>query len=178
MERDVPDAYLVARAQEGFLDAFEALVVRHRDRAYRVALRLLDDPSDAEDATQEAFVDVWRALDRFSGASSFGTWFYRILMNRCLQHRRTRRQTVPLSEVELAGGPQPEEVVEARRRAAALRAEIAVLPAELRVPLVLVQFGEFSYEEVAAMLDVSPATVRGRIYRARRRLAAAMRESL
>src|SRR5664280_1848908 len=67
----VEDDYLVARAQGGFLDAFELLVMRHQDGAYRFALRMLDDPQDAQDATQEAFVDAWRGLAGFTGASSF-----------------------------------------------------------------------------------------------------------
>jgi Sigma-70 region 2 len=67
----VEDDYLVARAQGGFLDAFELLVMRHQDGAYRFALRMLDDPQDPQDATQEAFVDAWRGLAGFTGASSF-----------------------------------------------------------------------------------------------------------
>jgi RNA polymerase sigma-70 factor (ECF subfamily) len=182
MNNGADDAYLVSRAREGFVDAFEVLVVRHRERAYRVALRTLDDPADAEDVTQEAFVDAWRGLPSFSGASAFSTWFYRILVNRCLQHRRARRAgplSVPLGSIEpatLQGGSRPEEVAEARGRSQALREAIAALPDELRTPLVLHQFGEFSYDEIAAMLDVPPATVRGRIYRARRGLYAAMKE--
>src|SRR5919199_2543506 len=143
MNNGADDAYLVSRAREGFVDAFEVLVLRHRDRAYRVALRTLDDPADAEDVTQEAFLDAWRGLEGFSGASAFSTWFYRILVNRCLQHRRTRRAgplPVPLGSIEpatLQGGPRPEEVAEARGRAQALRGAISALPDELRTPLVL-----------------------------------------
>lgn len=176
MERDLDDAYLVARAQDGFLDAFEMLVVRHQDGAYRVALRMLDDPQDAQDATQEALVDAWRGLAGFTGASSFRTWLYRILVNRCLQHQRRGREGAQPLPAELPGGSRPEELVEARSRTAALRAAIAALPTELCTSLVLYQFGQFSYVDVAAMLGVRPATVRGRIYRARQELAAAMRE--
>jgi len=176
MEPDlVEDDYLVARAQGGFLDAFELLVMRHQDGAYRFALRMLDDPQDAQDATQEAFVDAWRGLAGFTGASSFRTWFYRIVVHRCLQHQRRRREGAHPLPAELPGGPRPDEVVEARSRTAALRAAIAALPTELRTPLVLHQFEQFSYADVAAMLGVRPATVRGRIYRARQELVAAMR---
>jgi len=170
------DGYLVRRAQAGFLDAFELLVVRHRDRVLRVALRLLGDPQDAEDAAQEAFIDAWRALPRFRQDSSFVTWLHRIVVNRCLQQRRRGRESAPLPEAEVAGGPGPEQVVEERSRAAALRAAIAELPAELRVPLVLVEFGGFTYGETATILSESPATVRGRIYRARKGLVEAMRQ--
>ena len=175
MERAPDDAYLVSQAQRGFLDAFELLVLRHRDRAYQVAVRMLNDPHDAEDATQEAFVDAWRALDRFAGASTFGTWFHRIVINRCLQHQRHRRPDAHPLPADLPGGPRPDEVVESRSRTAALRAAIAQLPGELRTPLVLAEFGGFSYEQTAVMLGIRPATVRGRIYRARQVLLAVMR---
>lgn len=177
MELDFDDdGYLVGRARAGFLDAFELLVVRHRGRVFRVALRLLGDPQDAEDAAQEAFIDAWRALPRFRQDSSFVTWLHRIVVNRCLQHRRSRRIGQPLPAGDMPGGVSPEQVVEERFRAAALRAAIAGLPAELRVPLVLVEFGGFTYGETATILSESPATVRGRIYRARKGLVEAMRQ--
>lgn len=176
MSEDLDDAYLVARVQAGYLDAFELLVARHRDRVFRVALRLLGDPHDAEDAAQEAFVDAWRALPRFRQDSSFVTWLHKIVVNRCLQRQRRRRSVSLPLDSEVPGGVRPDEVVEDRMQAAALRGAIAALPVDLRLPLVLVEFGSFSYEETATILAVNPATVRGRIYRARKGLVEAMRQ--
>lgn len=176
MNEDLDDAYLVERARSGYLDAFELLVARHRDRVYRVALRLLGDSHDAEDAAQEAFIDAWRALPRFRGDSSFVTWLHRIVVNRCLQQRRRRRDTAPLPGDEMPGGLRPERVVEERSKASALRAAIAALPPEQRVPLVLFEFGGFTYKETATILSASPAAVRGRIYRARKELVEVMKQ--
>lgn len=176
MSGGLEDAYLVGRAREGYLDAFELLVRRHRDRVFGVALRLLGDPQDAEDAAQEAFIDAWAALPRFRQDSSFVTWLHRIVVNRCLQHQRRRRSRATPPGPEMAGVVGPEQVVEGRAQAAALRKAIAALPAEQRLPLVLVEFGAFTYEETASILSVSPATVRGRLYRARRELVEAMRQ--
>ncbi len=175
MSVDFDDAYLVGRVQAGYVDAFELLVERHRDRVFRVALRLLGDRQDAADAAQEAFIDAWRALPRFRQDSSFLTWLHRIVVNRCLQRRRPR-DPIGLPGGDVPGGAQPAQVVEERMQAAALRAAIAALPTELRLPLVLVEFGGFTYEETAAILSVPPATVRGRLFRARKGLVEAMRQ--
>ena len=73
------DRFLVVAAQAGDLHAFEALVYRHQDAVYRVALRMLGTKVDAEDAAQEALVQAWRALSTFRGESAFSTWLYRIV---------------------------------------------------------------------------------------------------
>ena len=78
-ESGVSDAYLVARARDGYLDAYEMLVQRHSAMAYRVALRLCGDHHDAQDVAQEALIAAWQNLDQFRGDSSFATWLYRIV---------------------------------------------------------------------------------------------------
>src|ERR1700691_1681660 len=78
------DAYLVARAQEGYLDAYELLVQRHSAMAYRVALRLTGNHHDAQDVAQEALIAAWESLGRFQGASSFSTWLYQTVTGRPL----------------------------------------------------------------------------------------------
>lgn len=78
-------------AQSGDLDAFEVLLRRHQTPVYRVALRMLRSEADAQDASQEAFVQAWKSLDRFRGDSSFATWMYRIITNRSLNLIARRR---------------------------------------------------------------------------------------
>ena len=80
----VGDVYLVARAREGYLDAYELLVQRHSAMAYRVALRLTGDHHDAQDVAQEALIAAWENLDRFRAGSSFSTWLYQIVTRRAL----------------------------------------------------------------------------------------------
>ena len=146
------DADLVSRAQAGRLDAFEELVRRHRLGAYRVALRMLGDESDAEDATQDAFVQAWRNLARFRADAAFSTWMYRIVTNRCLNMLRARRRTEP------------------RARA------IGRLTPEQRAPLVRRELQGCSYEQIAEALDLSISAVKSRLHRARLELLAAMRQ--
>ena len=78
------DGYLVARAQEGYLDAYEMLVQRHSAMAYRVALRLCGNHHDAQDIAQEALIAAWENLARFRADSSFSTWLYQIVTRRAL----------------------------------------------------------------------------------------------
>ena len=176
--RSPTDASLVRRAQDGDVAAFDLLGRRHGDRAYRVALRLLNNTHDAEDATQEALVAAWRAMHRFRADSAFSTWLYRIVTNTALNHATRQLQlTVPLEQDQPAGeGQRPEVAVELAGRHAALYRAIAELPAELRVPLVWHQFEGLGYEQIAGMLDVSIPTVKGRTFRARRALAELLRE--
>lgn len=176
------DEYLVQRAQAGYLDAYEELVVRHRDRAYRLALRLLNSPADAEDVAQDSLVQAWQSLAGFRSEAGFASWLYRIVVNKSRDAQR-RRRTVPTpvdpqgSELHsrLSAAPDSADVVEADRRAAALRHVIAGLPYDLRAPLVLCEFEGCSYTQAADVLGLTEPTLRGRLARARRELVQQMR---
>ncbi len=170
------DAYLVSRAKAGRRDAFEELVRRHRDIVYRVALRMLGDQREAEDAAQEALLQAWRALDGFRGDSAFSTWLYRITVNRCLNMLRARHETEPLMTDRASSGPSTEVVVESRLQLDDVRRAILRLTPEQRAPLVLRELEGCSYEELAEILDVSVSAVKSRLHRARLELLNAVRE--
>jgi RNA polymerase sigma-70 factor (ECF subfamily) len=170
------DADLVSRAQAGRLDAFEELVRRHRLGTYRVALRMLGDESDAEDATQDAFVQAWRNLAGFRADAAFSTWMYRIVTNRCLNLLRARRRTEPLSERHEASTARPDRIAEARWQVEDLKRAIDRLTPEQRAPLILRELEGCSYEQIAEALDLSIPAVKSRLHRARLELLAAMRE--
>jgi RNA polymerase sigma-70 factor (ECF subfamily) len=168
------DADLVSRAQAGQLDAFEELVRRHRLATYRVALRLLGDESDAEDATQDAFVQAWRNLGGFRSDAAFSTWMYRVVTNRCLNMLRARRRTEPLPDDREAPASSPDRIAEARWQVEDLKLAILRLTPEQRAPLVLRELQGCSYEEIAEALGVSISAVKSRLHRARLELLAAM----
>ena len=161
------DADLVSRAQAGQLDAFEELVRRHRLATYRVALRMLGDESDAEDATQDAFVQAWRNLGGFRADAAFPTWMYRIVTNRCLNMLRARRRTEPLPQDREAPASRPDQIVETASELEALAEAIARLSSEQRAPLVLRTFEGCSYEEIAGVLGVTEGKVKVDVFRAR-----------
>jgi RNA polymerase sigma-70 factor (ECF subfamily) len=168
------DADLVSRAQSGRLDAFEELVRRHRLATYRVALRMLGDESDAEDATQDAFVQAWRNLGGFRADAAFSTWMYRIVTNRCLNMLRARRRTEPLSDDREAPASRPDRIAEARWQVEDLKLAILRLTPEQRAPLVLRELQGCTYEEIAEALDISIPAVKSRLHRARLELLVAM----
>jgi RNA polymerase sigma-70 factor (ECF subfamily) len=169
------DADLVSRAQAGRLDAFEELVRRHRLATYRVALRMLGDDGDAEDATQDAFVQAWRSLGGFRADAAFSTWMYRIVTNRCLNMLRARRRTEPLPQDREAPASRPDRIAEGRWQVQDLARAIARLTPEQRAPLVLRELQGCTYDEIAEALDLSISAVKSRLHRARLELLASMR---
>ena len=170
------DSWLVGKARSGDLDAFESLVLRHRTRVYRIALRIVGNRDDAQDVTQDVFIQAWTAIAGVLGGSMFTTWLYRITVNRALNHRQRRRDTLPLPDQDTPAPGGPAEEVIARHRAAATARAIAALPPDQRAAFVLHQMEGLSYSEVAAILALPEATIRGRLARARRTLFDALRE--
>jgi RNA polymerase sigma-70 factor, ECF subfamily len=171
----VTDADLVSRAKAGRLDAFEELVRRHRLPTYRVAVRMLGDEHDAEDATQDAFVQAWRNLARFRADAAFSTWMYRIVTNRCLNLLRARRHTEPLPDDREAPASAADRIAEGRWQVEDLKRAITRLTPEQRGPLVLRELEGCSYEEIAEALELTIPAVKSRLHRARLELLSAMR---
>jgi RNA polymerase sigma-70 factor (ECF subfamily) len=175
MAAELADPHLVTRAKAGRLDAFEELVRRHRDRVYRIALRMLGNESDAEDATQDAFVQAWTRLPEFRAESQFSTWMHRIATNRCLDMLRARRPTTTLPDQREAPATRPDRIVEAAWQVADLKAAIGRLTPEQRAPFVLRDLEGHTYEEIAETLGVSVSAVKSRLHRARLELLEVMR---
>jgi RNA polymerase sigma-70 factor (ECF subfamily) len=172
---ELDEATLVVRAQEGDPNAFEVLARRHQAALYRVAVRVLGDRGEAEDALQEALIDAWRRIDRFRTDSSFATWMYRIVTNRCLDLLRKRRP-VPVEQLDdhRPAPDDPERAAELDAGLAALGRALRGLPDELRVCWVLRELEGLGYADIAQITGASEDAVRGRIHRARVRLAEVM----
>jgi RNA polymerase sigma-70 factor (ECF subfamily) len=133
---------------------------------------MLGSATEAEDAAQDAFLKAWRSLPRFRGTSAFSTWLYRITTNRCLDIIAARRPSETLDDTR-AGDRRddPARRAQQREEMGALTASISRLPAEQRAALVLREFEGLSYDEVADVLQISLAAVKGRIHRARAQIA-------
>ena len=168
------DRELLAQHAAGDRDAFAALVARHRDRMWRVALRTLGDPEDAADAVQDALLSAYRAAATFRGDAAVSTWLHRIVVNACLDlaRRRASRPTTPLVDDPGAqhptSGPSP---FDASDTSAAVLAALRALPIEQAAAVVIVDVEGFSVREAAAILDAPEGTVKSRCARARARLA-------
>lgn len=175
LDADV-DRWLVDKARSGDMDAYEVLVRRHRGRIYRIALRMMGNSHDAEDVAQDVVIQVWTALAGFTGSSSFTTWLYRIVVNRCLNKLRRHRHTRPVLDTDPPPAGGAEDTVMARHRAQAALEAVAALPPDQRAVVVLHQIEGLSYREVAAVINISEDAVRGRLHRARMNLVDALRE--
>ncbi|NIB31392.1 sigma-70 family RNA polymerase sigma factor [Pseudonocardia sp. MCCB 268] len=169
---------MVARAQDDDVHAFTELARRHQDVLYRVAVRVLGQRADAEDALQETLLDAWRRIGTFRGDAAFSTWMYRIVTNRCTALARRNRRTAPLPDDTPAPDPgarSPERAAEVNAELAALCRRSASAPHDQRTCWVLQGAGGgLGYAEIAG----SPAPGRpryGAIHRARAALAERMR---
>jgi len=174
------DRELVTAAQAGDRRALDTLLRRHYDRINAVCRRLAGADRDADDATQEAMISIVKGLPRFDGRSSFGTWAYRIATNAALDELRRRRRRPSLHAVsDDAGQPDPADPAAHRRIDAvadrlAIDGALADLADDFRTAVVLRDVADLDYAEIADALDVPVGTVKSRIARGRRHLAAAL----
>lgn len=181
-ERRARDAdLLVAAARAGDQRAFNALVRRFRPRIFALALHLTGSASDADDITQDAFVQAFRNMATFEGRSHFFTWLYRITVNRALNVQRQRgRGSLPLDDVRVevalkydAPG-DPRLAVELRETYAALLGALDALSPSLKSAVVLTALQGLSYDEAAVILGTSSGAIAVRIHEARKQLRAAL----
>ncbi len=180
------DATLVRSIMAGERAAFERLMRRYNRRLYRIARAVLDDPAEAEDALQEAYLTVLKSLAQFRGDASLATWLSRVVLNECLGRRRRteRRQNIvpiigSLSEDEagvliIGDSERPDRMAARAQLRELLERKLDALPELFRIVFVLRSVEDMSVEETAQCLGVPEATVRTRYFRAKRLL----RESL
>jgi RNA polymerase sigma-70 factor (ECF subfamily) len=185
------DRQLVARAQRGDKRAFELLVEKYQRKLARLLSRLIRDPAEVEDVTQEAFIKAYRALPAFRGDSAFYTWLYRIGINTAKNYLMAMGRRAPTStEVEadeaegFEEGEQlrdintPESVLLSKEIAETVNSTIERLPEELRTAIQLREIEGMSYEDIARVMDCPIGTVRSRIFRAREAIAEQLRPLL
>jgi RNA polymerase sigma-70 factor (ECF subfamily) len=173
---ELDDLTLVVRAQEGDVRAFETLARRHQAVLYRLAVRVMGDPAEAEDALQEALLDAWRRIGRFRGDSAFSTWMYRVVTNRCIAMLRKRRPVPVDATDDLTPAPDsPERAAETDAGMAALGVALQGLSDDLRICWVLREMEGLGYAEICEITGAGEDAVRGRIHRARVKLAEVMR---
>ena len=178
------EAAAVRRVLDGDLGAFEELVAAYEKQVYNLALRMTDNPQDAEDMAQEAFLKAYRSLSQFRGDSKFSVWLYRIVSNVCLDYLRgqKRRSAVSLSVEDDDGeetqfdlpdeSASPELLLERKLTREAVQRGLQRLSDEQRQILLLREIQGLSYEEIGLALQLEPGTVKSRIFRARKRLCA------
>src|SRR5213083_1465751 len=177
------DKALVDASQKGDMQAFEELVLRHRDKIYARAFSMMRNEEDATDLSQEAWVKGWQRLKQFHGDSSFVTWMTRIVINLCLdqlrKHKRQRAESIEHLEEDLGGVERqmptvtvnPTEGLERMELRARIDRALNQLSYEHRTVLILHEFEDLEYKEIAKRMQCSIGTVMSRLFYARRKMA-------
>lgn len=168
---------LIQQSKEGDPDAFNQLVERYQGQVYNVSLRMLGNPQDAEDLTQETFVLAWKAIPRFKGGN-FRAWILRIASNACTDVLRSRkgRRVDPMDEVFPDYNPlqseaeAPEDHVLREEVSHFISEQLLLLSEEQRLVIILADLQGLSYEEIAQVTRCSIGTVKSRLSRARSNL--------
>ena len=170
---------LVARAKQGDQAAFEQLVRDNEKRIYNLTLRMVGNPEDALDLSQEAFLNAWKGLGSFKGDSAFSTWLYRLASNACLDFLRSRKRRQdttgsPLSLDDEEAPPPPADdsarpdlQLERKERTQALHRALDALPVHHRQVIVMRELSGLSYQEISEALELDLGTVKSRLTRAR-----------
>ena len=179
------DEQLVALARNGNHKAFEELVERHKQKAYRIAFDFSRDREEAKDLSQEAFLRAYTHLGNFDGRSAFYTWFYRILVNICLDYKRRKQRTATEefnenveNQLEATHVPQrppaPDQMVLAGQLSRKVSDALEALPPKQRTAFILKNNQGLSIKEIAEMMQTAEGTVKVHLHRA----VTALRHSL
>jgi RNA polymerase sigma-70 factor (ECF subfamily) len=190
IEVEGPLQRLISAAKAGDAGAFDELLSAQRPRAMAAAMRVLKNPDDADDAVQDAFMKIWRCLPTFEGRSSFSTWVHRIVVNASLDlmrkgaaraelvERPEQKDDVATTAVEATAEQTPESELADREIERMIRLAVAALPAAHRQVVVLREFEDCSYQEMAEIIQCPVGTVMSRLHHARGRLADELRSPL
>lgn len=177
------DVALVGLAQKGEMAAFEELVARHRDKIYSRAFSMMRNEEEAVDLSQEAWVKAWQRLEQFQGEASFVTWMTRIVINLCLdqlrKRKRQRTESIDQLDDDLGGVERqmpaitvnPTEGLEREELRKRIDKALAQLSEEHRTVIVLHEFEELEYKEIAKRMGCSIGTIMSRLFYARRKMA-------
>ena len=175
------DEQLVERALAGDGDAFGEVVRRWERKIYALAYGITGSVEDARDATQETFINAYRNLARFRGEAQVSSWLHRIAVNQCITRQRrarVRAETGLEEEVEAgreqflstAADASHAHASESKQRAEAVRRAVASLPQELREVVLMKEFEELTFQEIADALQIPLSTVKSRLYTALKQL--------
>ncbi len=178
-ETDMAEPIAVPARLEAIAPEFAELYEAHSRQIFYLCLRLLSDPTKAEDATHDVFLKVWRKLDSFRGDSSIRTWIYQIALNHCRnlrqswseRHIQTVEEETMLDSVG-AGEDSPFRALELKELGERIQTTLDRLAPEYRLLLLLVADEELSYDDIAALTEQTSDAVRGKLHRARKAFTA------
>ena len=171
------DIGLIAACQQGDPGAFRQVFELYRDRVYGLCRHMAGNPQDAEDLSQESFVQAFGRIQAFRGESAFGTWLFRIAANCCLSALRKRRAAfLSLDEaMPVSSGPTPEDQLIRKELVRRVEAAVASLPESQRLLFVLGTQLDMPYRQIAQIAGCSEDAVKVRLHRARKQVRDALK---
>jgi len=176
----VSDEELMRRCREGDMSAFELIVLRYKDAIFNFIYHFVADYHRAQDISQETFLRVLRNVERYKSRNSFKTWLYKIAVNLCKNELRdrNRRKTLSLDDLGMDidgrgiiyNAPTPDEAYERDEVRRLVKDAVRSLPTDQRTAIIMREYQDLSYEEIASALDCSLGAVKSKIHRARQNL--------
>jgi len=166
---------VIDACQNGDREAFRLLFEAYKDKVYSIAFYSLGDHSIADDVTQQIFLKLFTAVRQFRGDAEFTTWLYRLVVNACIDERRTRRRLLPWGDPAVMNHAdnrkQQERSLAQGELSDAVQTAVGELKPKFRLPILLKYIEGLSYEEIAAVMGCSKGTVASRLNRGHSQLA-------
>ncbi|WP_422361388.1 RNA polymerase sigma factor [Reichenbachiella sp.] len=183
VKENFSDIQLIEKIKTGDMSSFEMLVNRHKNFAFTIADRILQNEEDAEEVAHDAFVKLLSSVDKFKGESKFTTWFYRIVMNMAIS--RTRKKRIRTEDIDsrpsgIAEYSSFEEFggLKAKDRTYYLNQAVSKLKDEERLLITLYYFDELDMDEIVEVTKIDKGNLKVKIFRARKKLADVLRKML
>lgn len=171
------DEVLVRETQKGNKKSFELLIIKYEKQIFNLIFRFTSDKETVQDLAQETFLKAFRAINNFKGKSTFYTWLRRIAINNSINHLQSRKDYTSLdqdsdnSQIRNLSDERfetPEKMILLKERSLIVRKTLESLPEQFRSILIMREFEDMSYEEIAEVLQSPVGTVRSRLFHARR----------
>jgi RNA polymerase sigma-70 factor, ECF subfamily len=174
MSAPITEEYaVIKKCLAGDTERYSVLVDRYKDMAYNIAFRMSGDADVAKDMAQDSFISAYNALGDFKFNSKFSSWLYRIVVNKCRDHFKAGRETVPVDDIcdYIAGqDPTPEQAAACRQTGDVVQQALNRLPTDYREVIILKHIEGLDYQEIADALGVSVSALKVRAHRGREML--------
>lgn len=177
------ERWLIEESRKGNVDAFEELIKGYKKSAYNIALRVMRNAEDAEDASQEALIKIFKNISSFNMESTFKVWMYRVVVNTCIDFKRRKNvNTLSIDEtIDLGSGREiqreipdesnnPDALIERNYSTQLVNDAINMLEDDFKTIIILRDIKGFTYDEISQILSCNLGTVKSRLSRARKRL--------
>lgn len=178
------DQLCIDKVLKGDTNAYSFLVEKYKDMVYSLALKIIKDRTESEEAAQDSFIKAFKSLDRFKGDAKFSTWLYKITYNNCMDRVKKQSKRRHLTEIDevvenkIGAIEDTLETIEKKERSQILRECINFLPEDEKSILWLFYFEELSLKEIIEVTSLTESNIKVKLYRARKRLLTIVQEKV